>query len=124
GPSGLLQRLAVGNSRERRVMTAFWNSKMWRMMAGDVMSGLRYVSHNTLALLGLAAVCAVVFLLGRADLQHALEGRAMSWLLERAPARTVAAQPAENNDLLLAMAEPEAITRATAIDPASLDRQQ
>ncbi len=105
-------------------MTAFWNSKMWRVMAGDVMSGLRYVSHNTLALLGLAAVCAVVFLLGRADLQHALEGRAMSWLLERATARTVAAQPAENNDILLAMAEPEAITRATAIDPASLDRQQ
>ena len=105
-------------------MTAFWNSKMWRVMAGDVMSGLRYVSHNTLALLGLAAVCAVVFLLGRADLQRALEGRAMSWLLERATARTMAAQPAENNDILLAMAEPEAITRATAIDPASLDRQQ
>lgn len=105
-------------------MTAFWNSKMWRVMAGDVMSGLRYVSHNTLALLGLAAVCAVVFLLGRADLQRSLEGRAMSWLIERATARTVAAQPVENNDILLAMAEPEAITRATAIDPASLDRQQ
>lgn len=106
-------------------MTAFWNSKMWRVMAGDVMSGLRYVSHNTLALLGLAAVTAAVFLAGRADLQHQLESRVLGWLVERSTARTAEAAPGpDNNDILLAMAEPEAIVRATALDPAELNRQQ
>ncbi len=105
-------------------MTAFWNLKMWRVMAGDVMAGLRYVSHNTLALVGLAAVAAVVFLAGRVDVQRNLEGRILSWLVERATARAVVDESVDNNDILLAMAEPEAITRATALDPASLDHQQ
>lgn len=105
-------------------MTAFWKMKMWRVMASDVMSGLRYVSHNTLALLGLVAVSGVVFLAGRADLRHTLEVQAMGWLMERATARTVLAEGPATNDILMAMAEPEAITRATALDPGQLDAKQ
>lgn len=90
----------------------------------DVVTGLRQVSHNALALLGLAAVALVVFLSGRDDVRHGLEGRVLGWLVERATARTEAAVDPNLNDVLLAMAEPEAIQRATAADPADLNRQQ
>jgi len=90
----------------------------------DVVTGLRQVSHNALALLGLAAVALVVFLSGRDDVRHGLEGRVLGWLIERATARTEATVDPRLNDVLLAMAEPEAIQRATAADPADLNRQQ
>ncbi|CAH0348593.1 lytic transglycosylase domain-containing protein [Aquabacterium sp. CECT 9606] len=90
----------------------------------DVVTGLRQVSHNALALLGLAAVAVVVFLSGRDDVRHGLESQVLSWLVDRATARTQVAVDPELNDVLLAMAEPEAIQRATAIDPADLTRQQ
>ena len=91
----------------------------------DVVSGLRQVSHNALALLGLAAVATVVFLCGREDVRHGLETRALGWLIDRATARTqVVVVDPKLNDVLLAMAEPEAIQRATAADPADLNRQQ
>jgi transglycosylase-like protein with SLT domain len=90
----------------------------------DVVTGLRQVSHNALALLGLAAVAVVVFLSGRDDVRHGLESQALSWLVDRATARTTVAVEPELNDVLLAMAEPEAIQRATAINPADLTRQQ
>jgi hypothetical protein len=90
----------------------------------DVVTGLRQVSHNALALLGLAAVAMVVFLSGRDDVRHGLEGRVLGWLVERATARTEATVDPRLNDVLLAMAEPEAIQRATAADPADLNRQQ
>lgn len=90
----------------------------------DVVTGLRQVSHNALALLGLAAVAVVVFLSGRDDVRHGLETQVLSWLVDRATARTQVAVDPELNNVLLAMAEPEAIQRATAIDPADLTRQQ
>jgi soluble lytic murein transglycosylase-like protein len=90
----------------------------------DVVTGLRQVSHNALALLGLAAVAVVVFLSGRDDVRHGLESQVLSWLVDRATARTQVAVDPELNNVLLAMAEPEAIQRATAIDPADLTRQQ
>ena len=105
-------------------MTAFWKSTMWRMMAADVVAGVRHVSHNALALLGLLAVTLLVFLAGRAELRHTMENRMLGWLMERASARTASATVAESHDMLLAMAEPEAITRATALDPSELNRQQ
>lgn len=105
-------------------MTAFRSTKMWRVVAADVVAGVRYVSHNTLALLGLLAVTLVVFLAGKAELRHAMEARALGWLMERAAERTTASAAPEANDMLLAMAEPEAIARATALDPAELNRQQ
>jgi hypothetical protein len=94
------------------------------LFVSDVVVGLRQVSHNALALLGLAAVAMVVFLSGRDDVRHGLESRVLGWLIERATARTVATVDPKLNDVLLAMAEPEAIQRATASDPAGLNRQQ
>lgn len=105
-------------------MTAFRSTKMWRVVAADVVAGVRYVSHNTLALLGLLAVTLVVFMAGKAELRHTMEARALGWLMERAAERTTASAAPESNDILLAMAEPEAIARATALDPAELNRQQ
>ncbi|MDE2402455.1 MAG: lytic transglycosylase domain-containing protein [Burkholderiales bacterium] len=97
-----------------------------RLFVSDVVVGFRQVGHNALALLGLAAVAVVVFLAGRADMRHGLEGRALGWLVERATARTAAVSGVDPklNDVLLAMAEPEAIQRATATNPDALSRQQ
>ena len=85
----------------------------------DVGHGLLEVSHNTLALLGLLLVAAVVFTAGKADIRHAAETRALGWLQARQDAR---AEPAA---LLAAqLSEPDAISRATASDPKELTRQQ
>ncbi|MGE5450636.1 MAG: lytic transglycosylase domain-containing protein [Acidobacteriota bacterium] len=92
----------------------------------DVWSGMRLVSHNTLAMVGLLALVALVFLAEKPELRLDLESHALTWLTERVNGRQVATvDEADNNtDVLLALAEPEAITRATAADPAELNRQQ
>lgn len=92
----------------------------------DVLLGLRRVSHNALAMLGLVAVVGVVFLAGRPDVRHRLEHQTLGWLTDRATSRAMASDDAEasSQDVLLAMAEPEAIQRATATDPSELSRQQ
>ena len=86
---------------------------------GDVGQGLLEVSHNTLALLGLTAVAAVLFVGGRPDLRQQVEAQTLDWLQARQDART---DPAE---LLAAqLAEPDAVARATAANPKDLTRQQ
>jgi len=81
--------------------------------------GLLEVSHNTLALLGLIAVGAVLFIGGRPDLRQSVEAQTLDWLQARQDART---DPAE---LLAAqLAEPDAVARATAANPKELTRQQ
>jgi hypothetical protein len=89
------------------------------VFARDVGQGMLEVSHNSLALLGLLLVTAVLFTAGRTDLRHDLEQRTLSWLKMRQDART---EPA----LLLAqeLSEPGAVRRATAADPRELTRQQ
>jgi hypothetical protein len=96
------------------------------LFVSDVVEGVRRVSHNALAMLGLAAVVGALFLMGRADVRFDLESQALSWLMERASTRAgnVAGAAGDNNVELLAMAEPEAIQRATAINPSELNRQQ
>lgn len=85
----------------------------------DVGQGMLEVSHNTLALLGLIAVAAVLFVGGRADLRQSVEAQTLDWLQARQDAR---ADPAE---LLAAeLSEPGAVARATAADPKDLTRQQ
>jgi soluble lytic murein transglycosylase-like protein len=102
----------------------------WRTMAmligGDVLEGMRRVSHNALAMLGLVAVALAVFLAGRADMRSTLETQALGWLMERAHLRASASTDAEpeDNEALLDVAEPDAIQRATATNPAELNRQQ
>lgn len=93
------------------------------VVASDILGGLRHASHHVLAAVGLVAVVVVGFLAGRPDLRHGLEDQALNWLSARAIQRAeggVESAP----DILLAMAEPEAIQRATATNPAELNRQQ
>ena len=85
----------------------------------DVGNGLLEVSHNTLALVGLAVVAVVVFASGRADVRYQAEQVALGWLLERQEAR---AEVSDNT--LMGASEPDAVSRATAIDPRDLNRQQ
>lgn len=85
----------------------------------DVGRGLLEVSHNTLALVGLAAVAVVVFGLGRADMRHDLEVVALQWLQGRHEVRELA-----SGNLLNAVAEPDAESRATAASLKELTREQ
>jgi hypothetical protein len=87
----------------------------------DVGHGLLEVSHNTLALVGLGVVAAMLFAAGRPDLRHGIELQALSWLLERQEAR----EPQSTEPSLAeALSEPDAVARATAADPRALPRQQ
>jgi hypothetical protein len=85
----------------------------------DVGRGLLEVGHNTLALVGLLAIAVVVFGLGRADVRGQLEVVALEWLQTRQDARE-----ATDGDLIAAVAEPAAVSRATAADLKQLTRQQ
>jgi soluble lytic murein transglycosylase-like protein len=89
----------------------------------DVGRGLLEISHNTLALVGLAAIAVAVFALGRADIRGQLEVVAFEWLQTRHEQR-LEAQQDDSAKLLLAVAEPEGVARATAADLKALTRQQ
>lgn len=89
------------------------------VFAGDVGRGLLEISHNTLALVGLAAIALLVFAVGRADVRGELEVVALQWLQTRHEERELA-----SGNVLAAVAEPEAVTRATAADLKQLTRQQ
>ena len=85
----------------------------------DVGSGLLEVSHNSLALLGLAVVAAALFVFGQADVRHSVETSVLGWLQARHEARS------DPVDLEFAkLAEAEAVSRATAANPSELTRQQ
>jgi hypothetical protein len=85
----------------------------------DVGCGLLEVSHNALALVGLLVVAALVFALGRADLRDNVEQHAFGWLQARQEARNPVDESA-----LAGLGEAAAVSRATAIDPKDLTRQQ
>lgn len=99
----------------------WWRSALrsFSVFARDVGHGLLEVSHNTLALVGLAAVAVLVFALGRADIRHQVEQVAFEWLQNRHEERELA-----SGNLLVNAAEPDAVARATAADPKDLTRQQ
>jgi hypothetical protein len=98
---------------QRDVARSLW------VFVRDVGNGLLEVSHNTLALVGLAAVAVLVFALGRADVRHQVESTAFAWLQTRHEARELA-----SGNVLSGVAEPDAVARATATDPKGLNRQQ
>jgi Transglycosylase SLT domain len=90
-----------------------------RVFAGDVGRGLLVVSHNTLALLGLFLVVAVLFATGREDVRVLAEQEFLEWLQSRQVARSEPSAAVEPE-----ISEPTAIARATAVDPRELDGHQ
>jgi Transglycosylase SLT domain len=89
------------------------------VFARDVLNGLLEVSHNGLAFVGLAVVAIVAFFGSQHDMRKTVETVALDWLKERHEVR------AENDgNMLVALAEPDAVARATAVDPGDLPRQQ
>lgn len=85
----------------------------------DVGNGLLDVSHNTLALVGLAVVAVLVFAGGRAEMRDDAERFALGWLQARHEARAE-----RDGNLLVALNDSGAVTRATAADPRGLTKQQ
>ncbi|MBA4176199.1 MAG: lytic transglycosylase [Leptothrix sp. (in: Bacteria)] len=89
------------------------------VFAADVGRGLLEISHNTLALVGLAAIAVLVLAMGRPEVRQEVEVVALEWLQTRHEGRELAA-----GNLLSAVAEPEAVARATAADLKVLTTQQ
>lgn len=89
------------------------------VFVADVGRGFLEVSHNTLALVGLAAVALLVFALGRADTRQQLEAVALEWLQDRHEQR----EQGQGNFLAF-VAEPAAGARATAANLQQLPRAQ
>ncbi len=85
----------------------------------DLGHGMLEVSHNTLALLGLGVLALVLFVASHRELRHTIESHAFGWLLARHEARQ---DPAEL--LAAALGEPNAVNRATAVNPKELTREQ
>ncbi|TWO69087.1 lytic transglycosylase domain-containing protein [Caenimonas sedimenti] len=79
----------------------------------DVAQGFFEVTHNGFALVGLATVFAVLTLFARPDLRQAGEAQLMGWLRERHVQNLGGLVP-----------EPDAIERATALNPKDLPKQQ
>jgi len=111
------------DGEERSVMTALQIARSVRgsvaVFLRDVGNGLLEVSHNTLALVGLAVVAVLVFAAGRAEVRDDVERHALSWLKSRHEARAE-----RDGNLLVAMTDSGAVTRATAADPRGLTKQQ
>ena len=89
------------------------------VFVGDVGRGLLEISHNTLALVGLAAVAVALFGTGRPELRQQVEVVALEWLQGRHEQRELA-----SGNSLAGISEPEAVARATATDPSSLSTEQ
>jgi len=90
-----------------------------RVFARDVGHGMFEIGHNSLAAVGLVVIAAGIFTFGNPSLRLKVEAQALEWLQTRHVARSDA-----EGDLLRTMAEPAAVGRATAVDPARLDQQQ
>lgn len=90
-----------------------------RVFMRDVGAGALEVSHNTLALVGLFVIGAAVFALGNADIRSNVEQQAFGWLKARKDA-----QHERDGNVLALLAEPTAVTRATAADVKSLSATQ
>ena len=89
------------------------------MFVRDVGNGLLEVSHNGLAFVGLVVLTVTVFVAGQSGIRSDAECYALGWLQQRQDARTE-----QDGNLLPALVEPDAVSRATAADPRDLNRQQ
>jgi soluble lytic murein transglycosylase-like protein len=136
---GAMSRAAGADARrrkDRRINMAIRTTLgRWRrglaestaVILRDVGNGLLDVCHNSLALLGLCVVAALMFGATRADLRHAAEQHALDWLVARQEAREAKSRVDDDEPEEVAVAdiaEPSAIDRATAADPKELPRSQ
>ncbi len=83
-----------------------------RTFASDIANGFFEITHNGVALLGLAVLFAVIALTARPDIRQAGEMKLMGWLQDR------------HVDAVGMQVEPAAIERATATNPQNLPKQQ
>ena len=88
-----------------------------RTFASDIAQGFFEITHNGFALLGLVVAFTVVTMTARPDLRQVAEVQLMGWLQERQVEAT-------GMDTIEAVAEPEAVDRATASNPQDLPKQQ
>lgn len=97
-----------------------------RLLLADTVHGLMAVSRHSLLAIGVAAAVSAAFVAGKPELRHALEDQALDWLQSREQSRLQAQVQVEDLPQVIAatLAEPLGIARATAVDPAELDRQQ
>ena len=93
------------------------------VFVSDVGRGMLEVSHNTLALVGLLALTLGLFAGGRSETRQQIEQVALEWLQTRQEARQDVQDQASGN-LLASVAEPDAVSRATAASLKDLPRQQ
>ena len=83
-----------------------------RVFASDIAQGFFEITHNGFALLGVIVVFAILTLTARPELRQAGEAQLMGWLQERQAAISGFVR------------HPEAVERATAVDPKTLPKQQ
>ncbi len=94
-----------------------------RRYAKSLSRSVMEIGHNSLAVLGLAALALLLFFSGDSVLRLQIERQAMEWLHVRHGITAFA--PATNTiDILADLSEPEAIARATASPLNKLNRQQ
>ena len=90
-----------------------------RIFARDTVHGLLEVGHSSMALIGLIVVATLLFAVGRAGTLHDGEQIALGWLSARFEQRAE-----RDGNLLVALADPDAVKRATAADPRGLTPEQ
>ncbi len=94
-----------------------------RRYAKSLSRSVMEIGHNSLAVVGLAALALALFFSGDSVLRLQIERQAMEWLHVRHGITAFA--PATNTiDILADLSEPEAIARATASPLNKLNRQQ
>ena len=94
-----------------------------RRAAKSLWQSVMEIGHNSLAVLGLAAVGLVLFFSGDSALRLQIERQAMEWLHLR-HGITAYAPTGQGVDILAELSEPEAVARATASPLNKLSRQQ
>lgn len=93
-------------------------SSTLRTVIGDIARGCVGLTHNGMALTGMAMLMAVIAFAARPDLRQQGEQQLLTWLQARqTPSMAAAQEPT-------ILGEPDAAERATAVLPAALPKQQ
>jgi len=91
-------------------------AQAWSLAARDAYRGFIDITHNGLALLGMALAIALIVLGARSDLRQDIETHLLAWLTDR--------QQSSDTPPPIYRPEPEAIQRVTAVSPSALPAAQ